>query len=651
MTKSIFIVTVVLLQAFVLGCSEISELTEDLGHASLVVDTEITVKVADISNSLAVLRPDLVIETITWSPEKPSKGDTVTFSVTIKNQGSGKAIRTRVYFYIDGFFKRYEDVQSIDAGGLVTKTFTWHAEAGSHTFRAVADGEEWIPESNENNNEKTVTILTLYPDLFIQAITWSSANVVEGDNVTFIVIIKNLGIGKADHSNAACYIDDGYLDSASIGQIESGATENITFSWIAEAGSHTVKAVADPLNRLAEGDETNNEKTIAFPTLAPDLVVESITWLPTSPLAGDNVTFSVTIRNQGSARAGSSRFYLLVDDSVEGNEFIQSIYVGDLVTKTFTWSAKGGAHTIKAIIDAGNRIVESDENNNAKTVTFANAAPPDLIIQAITWSPANPPEGDKITFTVTIKNQGSGKAGFSDVTYYIDDDYLASTPIGPLESGATDNVTFSWVAKAGSHTIKAVADYHIKVAEGNENNNEKTVTYPVPPDLIIQTITWSPINPSESDNMTFIVTVKNKGSSISDSVHVAYYIDDVYIAFATFGPINPGTTDNNTFTWTAEAGMHAFKAVADPLNKLIESDENNNEMMNIFSVSLPLAPTPTPEPTPTPGTKAQDAPAGESIPVQLPEQEIWTGLWLFVLVVAMWVVLFVVLLWSRKRQG
>jgi hypothetical protein len=83
--------------------------------------------------------------------------------VTIKNQGSGKAGSSRVHFYIDGSSRGYQDVQEIDAGTTATKTFTWVAEADSHAIKAVADSNNEVTESDETNNEKTVTLSVSLP--------------------------------------------------------------------------------------------------------------------------------------------------------------------------------------------------------------------------------------------------------------------------------------------------------------------------------------------------------------------------------------------------------------------------------------------------------------------------------------------------------
>ncbi len=614
-----------------------------------VADSNNVVTESDETNNektitFSTLVPDLIIETITWSPESPSMGDNVTFTVTIKNQGSAKAGSSRVYFYIDGSSRGYQDVPEINAGATVTKAFAWIARADSHDIKAVADSNDKVTESDETNNEKTVTFSTLPPDLIIETITWSPANPSIGDTITFTVTIKNQGSGKADYSHVAYYIDDAYLSSASVSPIDAAASANETFTWTAQADSHAIKAVADSNDKVTESNETNNEKTVTFSTFDPDLIIETITGLPTSPPIGDTVTFTVTIKNQGSGKAGSSRVYFYIDGSSRGYQDVPEIDAGATVTKTFPWTAQTGSHAIKAVADSNDKVTESDETNNEKTVTFPI---PDLIIETITWLPASPSQSDDVTFTVTIKNQGSDRAGSSRIYFYIDGSSRGYQDVPEIDAGATVTKALTWTAQAGSHAIKAVADSNNEVTESDETNNEKTVTFlTFASDLIIETITWSPTSPSQSDNVTFTITIKNQGSGKADYSYVAYYINDTYLTSASVNPIDPGASANETLTWTAQAGPHAIKAVADSNNKIIESNETNNEK----TITLPVVPLPASTPSPTPSTKPEEAPAEKPAPVPSPERGIWPDLLFVLAAVVLGGTAIIVILRSRRRR-
>ena len=120
----------------------------------------------------------------------------------------------------------------------------------------------------------------------------------------------------------------------------------------------------------------------------PDLVVTSLTWSPPTPLTGNAVTFSATVRNQGTA-ATPAGIKLRVAFSIDGTEVNWSdtdtaaLAPGASTTLTAnsgpsgasTWAATGGSHTLQASVDNPNLIAESDETNNTLNRSLTVGAP------------------------------------------------------------------------------------------------------------------------------------------------------------------------------------------------------------------------------------------------------------------------------------
>jgi subtilase family serine protease len=140
----------------------------------------------------------------------------------------------------------------------VTSTFIRTAQTGSHSIKAVADVLNQVKESDETNNEKTIIYSTAAADLIIQDITWSPQSPSEGDMVFFTITAKNQGVGKAEYSWLAYYIDDIYQNSLFVSELDADASTNVTCNWTAQAGLHTIRAVANCKNSIMESDETNN---------------------------------------------------------------------------------------------------------------------------------------------------------------------------------------------------------------------------------------------------------------------------------------------------------------------------------------------------------------------------------------------------------
>ena len=536
--------------------------------------------------AFSVLAPDLIIEEITWHPESVSTQDKVTFTVTIKNQGNYMADCSHVNFYIDGVSRGYQDVNRLDAGATVSKTFYWTAQEGSHEIKAVADILSKVAESNEANNDKTVDYSTLAPDLVVQSLTRSPANPSAGDNVIFTVAIKNAGEGKAYSSYVAYYIDDKYFTSAYIGPLNPGAIAQRTFAWEIDKNSHTITAIADSNEKINESDETNNTGNISLPALAPDLIVQNITWSPSSPSINQYVTFTVTVKNQGHADASLSRIHFDIN-LLRHYSYVAGISAGATTTSMFAWKAQGGSHTITAIVDAEDSVIESNESNNTRAATISptHPAPSDLTVQNIDWSPENPVVGEMVTFTVTVKNQGSGQAVWSNMAFYVDDIYLTSSSVGILGSGATAAIDISWEAQAGLHTINAIADSNQVLTEGNEDNNINTVNVSVlAPDLFIKAITCEPINPSPGDTITVTATVSNTGNCSAGSSFIDYFINDSPRGNYYVEDLEVGAAVIKTFTCVAPEEPYSLKVIVDGENDVHELDETNNEKSITFPV-------------------------------------------------------------------
>ena len=213
--------------------------------------------------------------------------------------------------------------------------------AGSYHVEATADSHDKVSDSIASNNVKSAAISDPQPDLVVQDIALSPANPSIGDAVTITVTIKNQGTAAAGSSRIAYYIDDIFQASGDINQVNPGATAANTFTWTAQVGSHTIKAVADSDAQVAESDETNNTRTFIFTTLAPDLIVQSISWSPANPSRGDNITFSVTIKNQGSSTSRSTRVNFYIDGNSRGYQDVYSLEAGGTLTRTYTWVASG----------------------------------------------------------------------------------------------------------------------------------------------------------------------------------------------------------------------------------------------------------------------------------------------------------------------
>jgi len=100
------------------------------------------------------------------------------------------------------------------------------------------------------------------------------------------------------------------------------------------------------------------------------------------------------------------------------------------------------------------------------------------------------------------------------------------------------------------------------------------------PDLVISDISWEPSSPIVGDSVIFSYLIENQGNMDADSFTTALYIDGERIDISARRPLSVGAMETRSFTyaWTGTEGSHTIEVVADDLDEILESDENNNKM-------------------------------------------------------------------------
>ena len=232
------------------------------------------------------------------------------------------------------------------------------------------------------------------PDVIITDIQWEPANPVAGDQVTFKAVVKNqgtgptpagtiVGVGFQVDGRSTIIWSDNYTQSIAPGEsVVLTANGGVSGSkWTAVAGTHTISATVDDINRFPESNETNNsfskQITVGQPT-GCDLVVTNITISPSNPSAGQQVSFTVTIKNQGNVASPNNVAHTVgikIDNSdviYWNNTYTSSIPAGGSVNITINsgtngsqWTATTGTHVVTAVVDYNNTIQELNETNNS----------------------------------------------------------------------------------------------------------------------------------------------------------------------------------------------------------------------------------------------------------------------------------------------
>ena len=249
---------------------------------------------------------------------------------------------------------------------------------------------------------------------------------------------------------------------------------------------------------------------------------------------------------------------------------------------------------------------------------------PDLKITEISV-PSGIAPGMNAEIAVTFRNDGSADAGpFSLYGYAIpSQDYkkmYQSDPVAVPGLGAGETasasipISISSSAPAGTFDVKVAIDNSNyagpgDVLEANENNNEmwkrKVSGAEAKPagdkaDLTVTEVRFDPNQEQSSDKLTFTMGLKNLGASQAEGFNAGFYLssdmdittDDIYIGYGVID-LEPGESKSGPIPCdlpeTLAPGLYYIGVIADPLQKLEESDETNNAMATDEPISIPTS--------------------------------------------------------------
>jgi len=465
---------------------------------------------------------DLNITSMSYSPENPIEGQTISINFTVTNLANGTAWNHLNNLSIDGVA-----FNSSEAGLLEPReSRTWNylynnGTAGNHTISVCSDTWNEVYESDENNNCRNISVyIRPRSDLNVTSLTYSPKHPVEGQSVEIAFMVTNLGNGTAENHTENLSIDRVVVNSSEAGPLEP--RESRTWNYLynnGTAGYHTISVCADSELVVNESNENNNcnETTynIDFPS---DLNITSMSYSPENPIEGQTISINFTVTNLANGTAWNH----LNNLSIDGVAF-NSSEAGPLEPReSRTWNylynnGTAGYHTISVCADSRDEVYESNENNNCGNKTIYVGRPVDLNITSLDYSPKNPFEGQPINITFTVNNLGDYIAENHVNNLSIDGVAFNSSEAGPLEP--RESRTWNYLynnGTAGYHTISVCADSRDEVYESNENNNCRGTPLYIPPRPDFGIIIT---DKSGSDLVEYPVLIDLFGENYPDRLH------------------------------------------------------------------------------------------------------------------------------------
>ena len=538
-----------------------------------------TVDAYGVLNNTVTVGDNTVIRNVTVpeiTPDKtidndsPNFGDKVSYTVTVTN-GEFEANNVIVKDVV-GNGLTVTDISDNGQYDPITRTITWIVDLAKNEVKTFTV-EATVSGYGNISNKVVVGNKTIFKNVDVPEITpkkdVNNTTPNFGENVAYTIVVSNDGISDAKQVVITDTLAKGLkFLGANYNGVYDENTHTVTWTLDINSGKTvelkvnvTVEDYGVLVNRVTVGDKTSSVD-IAVPEIIPDKTANV-----TDANFGDNVTYTVTVTNDGDVDASQ---VVIVDQLGNGLKYVSSSDGGvwDEKTNTVTWIvdlAAGETKTLNVVatvVGYGNVTNSLVVGNKTSKI---NVNVPEITPNK-TVDNKNPNFGDNVTYTIVVSNDGA-----ADAKNVVVKDILApgfkfiEANYGGVYDELTRTVTWIVDVNAKDHvdlTIKVtVEDYGVLTNNVTVGNKTSSVNITVPE--IIPNKTADIENPNFGDEVTYTVNITNVGKS--DAVNVA--VRDVLgegleLISADGGVYDPIT---RTITWTVNLNSgetKSFKVVA-----------------------------------------------------------------------------------------
>ena len=486
-----------------------------------------TVDAYGVLNNTVTVGDNTVIRNVTVpeiTPDKtidndsPNFGDKVSYTVTVTN-GEFEANNVIVKDVV-GNGLTVTDISDNGQYDPITHTITWIVDLAKNEVKTFTV-EATVSGYGNISNKVVVGNKTIFKNVDVPEITpkkdVNNTTPNFGENVAYTIVVSNDGISDAKQVVITDTLAKGLkFLGANYNGVYDENTHTVTWTLDIDSGKTvelkvnvTVEDYGVLVNRVTVGDKTSSVD-IAVPEIIPDKTANV-----TDANFGDNVTYTVTVTNDGDVDASQ---VVIVDQLGNGLKYVSSSDGGvwDEKTNTVTWIvdlAKGESKVfsvIATVVGYGNVTNYLVVGNKTAGV---NVTVPEIIPDK-TANISNPNFGDNVNYTVTVTNDGIGDA--KDVVVR---DVLGE---GLKFVSATGNYSFdevtrtvTWIVDLAKGESKVFSVIATVVGYGNVTNylvvGNKTAGVNVTVPEIIPDKTANISNPNFGDNVNYTVTVTNDG--------------------------------------------------------------------------------------------------------------------------------------------
>jgi len=509
------------------------------------------------------LDPPLVV-----SNDQPARGQDITISTTIVNNGVVDAYNVRVWFTDATTNARILDyvIPVVPKGGEgVDVSTTWKATypIGTHNLTLVVDPLDEINEENEDDNEayRLITVRGI-ADLLVQrsGVTFSPASPAVEQQNTITVTVWNNGDIPAENVTVRVYATapggvEALVGMSNIANLDNGESQTAQVTWVPGAnGAHIIRIVADEAGSIEDIDRNNNEISFEQTVLNfPDLRVNNILITPASPVVtNQDIVVTALVQNIGQTAASNIVVNFYFDTVSEGTLFyqatIESLLPGNsaeaegYATVVLNEDIASEVHTIIVVVNPDRLIKETNYNNNegVQYLTVEENRPdiefPGEIVVTRGGNPVSKASvGETVVITTEALNSGYSPVYGALIVFYVVDEDGIAIPLGSavkdIGIGQTVEVSLSWVVNVtmGNYSLVINANPDRTVEESDITNDQISVGFVVDapnPRITIDGFPSTPFVPGNEVVITGKVVNQNNSGPIKGALVTIYLAKD-----------------------------------------------------------------------------------------------------------------------------
>ncbi len=541
--------------------------------------------------------------TKTVNDTTPNVGDTITYTITLSNNGPDPATSTQVTDPLASGLTFVSDTPS--QGTYDSGTGLWSVGTVNVGSPATLLIQATVTSPKAQTNTATIT----KSDQFDAVTTNNSSSVVEtpqlsdlaltktvndttpnvGDTITYTVQLSNNGPDGATNVQVADALPSGVLfvsARSSQGTYDPGTglwnVGTVTTSFAQTLVIQATVVSPEPQTNtatIAHADQfdpmsTNNNASATQTPQRADLALAKGVSDPT-PNVGDTITYTVTLSNNGPDVATNVQ---VTDRLPAGVSFVSA------VPSQGTYNSVAGLWTVNTVTTSApltlvltGTVVDASKVINTATITHADQFDPDLsnntaiapetprradLAVAKSADDPTPNVGDTVTYIVTLSNDGPDDA----TTVRVRDrlpagvSFVSATP----SQGAYDSTTGLWtvgtvtmsapltlvlkgVVVSPIQQINTARIVHSDQFDSNTGNNKATATLtPQQADLVLSKTVNNP-TPNVGEIITYTLTLTNNGPNTATNVQTVDRLP-AGLSFVSATP-SQGTYDPASGVW------------------------------------------------------------------------------------------------------